>query len=152
MDPIDGTKGFLEGGPYAIALALIVDGEVKLGVLGCPNLPQNLDDPRAQHGCLFVAEREKGAWMLSLDGEYSERIHVSQILDYYAERKIKRFAVELSPLAIPNEIVNWLEQRGFHESEGAAKMWRDGLPIQNENTKMICQMKKICLLKRIEFK
>ena len=26
LDPIDGTKGFLEGGPYAIALALIVDG------------------------------------------------------------------------------------------------------------------------------
>ena len=59
---------------------------------------------------------------------------IDQILDYYVERKIKRFAVELSPLAIPNEIVNWLEKRGFHESEGAAKMWRDGSPIQNENT------------------
>ena len=36
LDPIDGTKGFLQGDPYAIALALIVDGEIKLGVLGCP--------------------------------------------------------------------------------------------------------------------
>ena len=78
LDPIDGTKGFLQGDPYAIALALIVDGEVKLGVLGCPNLRQKWDDPQAQRGCLFVAERGKGAWMLSLDGEFSEQIHVSQ--------------------------------------------------------------------------
>jgi 3'(2'), 5'-bisphosphate nucleotidase len=39
LDPIDGTKGFLRGGQYAIALALLVDGNVKVGVLGCPNLP-----------------------------------------------------------------------------------------------------------------
>jgi 3'(2'), 5'-bisphosphate nucleotidase len=39
LDPIDGTKGFLRGGQYAIALALIVNGDVKVGVLGCPNLP-----------------------------------------------------------------------------------------------------------------
>ncbi|KAI4248270.1 MAG: hypothetical protein LQ352_005959, partial [Teloschistes flavicans] len=39
LDPIDGTKGFLRGGQYAVCLALIVDGDVKAGVLGCPNLP-----------------------------------------------------------------------------------------------------------------
>ncbi|EAQ85224.1 hypothetical protein CHGG_09238 [Chaetomium globosum CBS 148.51] len=39
LDPIDGTKGFLRGGQYALALALLEDGEVKVGVLGCPNLP-----------------------------------------------------------------------------------------------------------------
>ena len=39
LDPIDGTKGFLRGDQYAIALALIEDGEVVLGALGCPNLP-----------------------------------------------------------------------------------------------------------------
>jgi 3'(2'), 5'-bisphosphate nucleotidase len=39
LDPIDGTKGFLRGGQYAVCLALIVDGEVKVGTLGCPNLP-----------------------------------------------------------------------------------------------------------------
>ncbi len=39
LDPIDGTKGFLRGGQYAVALALLEDGEVKVGVLGCPNLP-----------------------------------------------------------------------------------------------------------------
>jgi 3'(2'), 5'-bisphosphate nucleotidase len=39
LDPIDGTKGFLRGGQYAIALALVVDGQVAVGVHGCPNLP-----------------------------------------------------------------------------------------------------------------
>jgi len=39
LDPIDGTKGFLRGEQYAIALALLEGGEVVVGVLGCPNLP-----------------------------------------------------------------------------------------------------------------
>ena len=39
LDPIDGTKGFLRGGQYAVCLAMMVDGDVKVGVLGCPNLP-----------------------------------------------------------------------------------------------------------------
>ena len=78
LDPIDGTKEFLRGGPYSIALALIVDGEIKLGVLGCPNLRQKWDDLQSPLGCLFVAERGKGAWMRPLVGELWERIHVSQ--------------------------------------------------------------------------
>jgi 3'(2'), 5'-bisphosphate nucleotidase len=51
LDPIDGTKGFLRGDQYAIALALIERGEVVLGVLGCPNLP-NAD---GSVGALFTA-------------------------------------------------------------------------------------------------
>ena len=85
LDPIDGTKGFLRGDLYAIALALIVDGVVKLGVLGCPNLPQQLDDPQAQRGCLFVAERGAGTRMLSLDGQSSEQICISQATHRFAE-------------------------------------------------------------------
>lgn len=38
LDPIDGTKGFLRGQQYAIALALIVDGEPVCATLACPNL------------------------------------------------------------------------------------------------------------------
>jgi 3'(2'), 5'-bisphosphate nucleotidase len=38
LDPIDGTKGYLRGGQYVVALALIENGQVKLGALGCPNL------------------------------------------------------------------------------------------------------------------
>ena len=44
LDPIDGTKGFLRGDQYAIALALVENGQVQIGVLGCPNLV-NADTP-----------------------------------------------------------------------------------------------------------
>ena len=38
LDPIDGTKGFLRGEQYAVALALIVGGEVVVAALACPSL------------------------------------------------------------------------------------------------------------------
>jgi 3'(2'), 5'-bisphosphate nucleotidase len=51
LDPIDGTKGFVRGDQYAVALGLIDDGEVILGVLGCPNLP----NPDGTRGAIFAA-------------------------------------------------------------------------------------------------
>ncbi len=95
VDPVDGTKGFLRGGQYAVALALIEDGGVVLGVLGCPNLAVDAADPAAGIGCLFVAERGGGAWQLPLDdaGEVSEggqtgarSIHASEVADVRAAR------------------------------------------------------------------
>jgi 3'(2'), 5'-bisphosphate nucleotidase len=61
LDPIDGTKGFLRREQYAVALALIEEGEVVLGVLGCPNLPSN-----GGVGALFSAVRGGPAWMSPL--------------------------------------------------------------------------------------
>ena len=55
LDPIDGTKGFLRGEQYAVALALIERGEVAAGVLGCPNLP-NADGTA---GAIFVAAHDR---------------------------------------------------------------------------------------------
>ena len=79
LDPIDGTKGFLRGGQYAVCLALLVDARVELGVIGCPNLPsaplpssQNTDDDAGndaqtqERGALFVAVRGHGAYQLPL--------------------------------------------------------------------------------------
>ncbi len=78
LDPVDGTKGFLRGGQYAIALALVEDGEVVLGLLGCPNLERA--DGRT--GSIFVAERGGGTWELALDGDAtSTRISVAPITD-----------------------------------------------------------------------
>ncbi|KAL4628786.1 hypothetical protein ACB092_05G264000 [Castanea dentata] len=39
LDPIDGTRGFLKGSEalYVVGLALVVEGEIVLGVMGCPN-------------------------------------------------------------------------------------------------------------------
>ncbi|KAF4547660.1 3'(2'),5'-bisphosphate nucleotidase-like protein [Elsinoe fawcettii] len=72
LDPIDGTKGFLRGGQYAVCLALMVDGDVKVGVLGCPNLPEDDKAPLTENigqdasddegkGVLFGAVQGEGA-------------------------------------------------------------------------------------------
>jgi 3'(2'), 5'-bisphosphate nucleotidase len=64
LDPIDGTKGFLRGEQYAVALALVVEGQVVLGVLGCPNLPIAGDG----RGVLMTAVRGGGgATLVVLD-------------------------------------------------------------------------------------
>lgn len=66
LDPIDGTKGFLRNDQYAVALALIEDGDPKLSVLACPALPLALNNPRLASGMLFVAVRGEGAAMTQL--------------------------------------------------------------------------------------
>jgi 3'(2'), 5'-bisphosphate nucleotidase len=68
LDPIDGTKGFLRGEQYAISLALIVDGQIQLGVLGCPNLPM-ADAWDRSRGALFSAVRGRGADLRPLDDD-----------------------------------------------------------------------------------
>ncbi len=57
LDPVDGTKGFLRRMQYATALALVEDGEVILGVLGCPNLTY-----AGQTGVMAYAYHGQGAW------------------------------------------------------------------------------------------
>ena len=72
LDPIDGTKGFLRGDQYAVALALVEKGDIKLGILGCPALSFEGGEP----GLVFVAVRGEGAVMMSLTGENPQPIQV----------------------------------------------------------------------------
>jgi 3'(2'), 5'-bisphosphate nucleotidase len=79
LDPIDGTKGFLRGDQYAIALALIDAGQVQIGVLGCPNLVDGYKPDLTGPGSLGIAVRGAGAWVGSLEGDNSTLVplHVS---------------------------------------------------------------------------
>ena len=79
LDPIDGTKGFLRGDQYAIALALIESGQVVLGVLGCPNLPIDATRPDGPCGCLFIGVRGQGAVMRTLDDPKERPVQVTQV-------------------------------------------------------------------------
>ena len=76
LDPIDGTKGFLRAGQYAIALALIDGGKVRLGVLGCPNLPCS-----GGQGCVAVAVDGQGATLRGLTDPAERPIRVSSVVD-----------------------------------------------------------------------
>ncbi|KAI2633318.1 3',5'-bisphosphate nucleotidase [Xylaria nigripes] len=97
IDPIDGTKGFLRGGQYAVCLALMVDGDVKVGVLGCPNLPIDDAAPLTTgmesgqtdqgKGCLFSGVLGQGAASRSLTAGAlapSQKISMKDIKDIAA--------------------------------------------------------------------
>ena len=76
IDPIDGTKGFLRGQQYAIALGRIEDGQVVMGVMGCPNLPADLSQPLDQpdpRGTIYGAVHQSGAWELPADDPNGQR-------------------------------------------------------------------------------
>ncbi|KAI5778410.1 hypothetical protein EDC01DRAFT_674168 [Geopyxis carbonaria] len=72
LDPIDGTKGFLRGGQYAVCLGLMVDGIVTVGALGCPNLPVDPSNPDGPKGVLFSAIKGMGATIRPLSDISSE--------------------------------------------------------------------------------
>tara|TARA_R110002096_G_scaffold292224_2_gene486675 strand:- start:122940 stop:123902 length:963 start_codon:yes stop_codon:yes gene_type:complete len=71
LDPIDGTKGFLRGEQYAIALGLVQGGEPVLATLGCPNL-ENAD---GSAGAIFCAE--EGITHCHTQGGNRSQVHVS---------------------------------------------------------------------------
>lgn len=87
LDPIDGTKGFLRGDQYAVALALVYDGQVQVGALGCPQLSLG-----QEKGVLMVAARGQGTWRTSLAGASSfEPVHVSNLKDPVGARLLRSF-------------------------------------------------------------
>ncbi|MBD2260142.1 3'(2'),5'-bisphosphate nucleotidase [Pseudanabaena sp. FACHB-2040] len=81
LDPIDGTKGFLRGDQYAIALALIENGDIKVGVLACPALQfENTAGSTAENteaGLLLVAVRGEGAQLMPLSSPAPQPIQVT---------------------------------------------------------------------------
>lgn len=86
LDPIDGTKGFLRGEQFAVCLALIVDGVVQVGCIGCPNLSLKTygteDLPGYEpFGYIFRAVRGYGAYYqpCSVSGDEWQIIHARKL-------------------------------------------------------------------------
>jgi 3'(2'), 5'-bisphosphate nucleotidase len=77
LDPIDGTKGYVRGDQYAIALALIEDGEVKVGVVGAPAMLLDPARPEAGRGALFLGVRGQGAKLYSMDLQLVQDLKVN---------------------------------------------------------------------------
>jgi len=84
LDPIDGTKGFLRGEQYAVALALVRGGAVEVGALACPNLRF-----RGVRGWILVAVRGAGAEALPLDDGPPHAARVSPVSDARSARLLE---------------------------------------------------------------
>ncbi|KAK6238243.1 hypothetical protein QUC31_003712, partial [Theobroma cacao] len=129
LDPIDGTKGFLRGGQYAIALALLDRGKVVLGVLACPNLPltpiNDQHSPNNEVGCLFFAEVGGGSYMQPLDSSSTVKV-VMICYNFIAIDQSKYlqlihlFGIQVQVSGIENP-----EEASFFESYEAAHSMHD---------------------------
>ncbi|HAH47535.1 3'(2'),5'-bisphosphate nucleotidase [Gimesia sp.] len=87
LDPIDGTKGFLRKEQYAVSLALIVEGKIVLGVLGCPNLPCPAEGTVT--GTIYYAVAGQGSFAMPLEQNNSQAsvpIHVTKTPDFSESR------------------------------------------------------------------
>ncbi|PQJ33836.1 3'(2'),5'-bisphosphate nucleotidase [Salinibacter sp. 10B] len=93
LDPIDGTKGFVRGDQYAIALALIENGIPQVAALCCPHLPPDLaDDDPDTRGQAFLAVRGEGTLQRSLNQDTEPTpIHTSNTTEPSQSRFTESF-------------------------------------------------------------
>jgi 3'(2'), 5'-bisphosphate nucleotidase len=92
LDPIDGTKGYIRGDQYAVALAYIEDGTIQAGALSCPNLGADCSTNSIGAGTVLVAVRGKGAWFAPLEGAAELRpLKVSPERDIKKARMLRSF-------------------------------------------------------------
>ncbi|KAJ3073484.1 hypothetical protein HDU98_001412 [Podochytrium sp. JEL0797] len=122
LDPIDGTKGFLRGEQFAVCLALVVDGTVELGIIGCPNLPLDLSKPDGERGSLFVATRGGGAFQRSFASEILTKITTTNVLK-------------------PSDTVFCESVEAGHSSQSEAAQIAQLLGVQGPNIRMDSQCK-----------
>jgi len=111
LDPIDGTKGFIRGDQYAVALALIEDGKVQIGVLGCPNLTDGYISEPGRAGSLVIAVRGQGTWLTSIaDAKKNDwkRIQVSPRANPVEARLMRSFESGHTDVSKINEIASAL--------------------------------------------
>lgn len=78
LDPIDGTKGFLRGDQYAIALALVENGSPVVAALACPALP---DRETRSDGTILIAAAGEGSYGIRTGTDESYPIAVSKNAD-----------------------------------------------------------------------
>jgi 3'(2'), 5'-bisphosphate nucleotidase len=107
LDPIDGTKPFLRGGQWAVALALVVKSEERVGVLGCPNL--NLETGRVHEkivdaeglGFMVSAVKGEGAVMRPMgtgslkEARKIERSEVKELKDLHFVDRVLSTSLDL---------------------------------------------------------
>ncbi|OQU97702.1 hypothetical protein CLAIMM_03593 [Cladophialophora immunda] len=133
LDPIDGTKGFLRGGQYAVCLALMVDGDVKVGVLGCPNLPVDDSAPLTEDmGAAATDAEGKGVLFSAMQGEGAS----SQPLTRGPVTKGQ--PIHVSKIAKVSEAVMCESVEPGHSSKGdnaliAEKLGITGRPVQMDS-------------------
>lgn len=134
LDPIDGTKGFLRGDQYAVCLGLIVDGEVKVGVIACPNLPHSLRTPGSTKGGLFTAIKGHGSYFQDLHSDVTYPLNTSERISVHNE-----YDISLS------RVLEGVEKG--HSSHGLQGLIKQNLGISQPSVNLDSQAKYCALAK-----
>lgn len=133
LDPIDGTKGFLRGDQYVIALALVEEGEVVLGALACPELrveDLHLGKSPVNKGVLALARRGQGAWLAPLDAAGDPQAYES---------------IGVSPRENPRQARLMRSFEAGHTNVGQIDRFAEELGIEVEPVRMDSQAKYVVL-------
>ena len=110
LDPIDGTKGFLRGDQYVVALALVENGIVQIGVLGCPNLRDASILDMKGPGSIVLAIRGQGTWSTSMaeDDDKWKQLKVSARSDSSQARLLRSFEAGHTNVSQIDQLADWL--------------------------------------------
>jgi len=112
LDPIDGTTGFLRGEQYVVALGLIVDGEVQIGVLGCPHLSNGCELNIGGRGSVVLAAKGKGCWYTDLSLEKPwQLLRVSQTKKPEAARLLRSVEASHSNVSRTERMLDILKSK-----------------------------------------
>ncbi len=107
LDPIDGTKGFLRGEQYAVALALIKNGEVILGISGCPNL--SIEKEPGNEGFIFFSVKGEGSSQINCQTQESKKIVVTDHMDKNKMRFVQSYESGHGNLELQTDIAKKLK-------------------------------------------
>lgn len=136
IDPIDGTKGFLRGGQYAVCLGLMVDGDVKVGVLGCPNLPVSDSEPLTESMGVDATDNEgKGVLFSAVLGKGANSRPLSK------GALAKEQSIHMKPLSNISDATFCESVEAGHSSQGDAAAIAKKLGITKPSVRMDSQAK-----------
>ncbi|QFZ28965.1 putative 3 (2),5-bisphosphate nucleotidase [Clavispora lusitaniae] len=143
LDPIDGTKGFLRGDQFAVCLALIEDGKVVLGVIGCPNLAEHIvsnEEQTGRIGGLFSAVHGLGSY-------YSPLFESNEFVPLSKQQKLQ-MTEETSPSKL--KVMEGVEKgHSAHSTQSQIKreLGFDDSTVANQTINLDSQVKYCVLAK-----
>jgi 3'(2'), 5'-bisphosphate nucleotidase len=104
LDPIDGTRGYLQNGHYCAALALIENGRVRVAAIGCPTAAPDKPIEAAaavDSGAMYYAVAGQGAFETVLAWPQAHHpLKVSEHADIASARLCQRRQADQSAPAI----------------------------------------------------
>lgn len=146
LDPIDGTKGFLRKGQYAVCLALIVDSEVKLGTIGCPNLPLDFKNSNTSpKGVLFSAIKGEGAYQKPLFDKQGLTDGLEKLKESNSTASDEELKIQFRPVSDLKDAIFCESVEAGHSAQGRQESIAKALGIVKPPVRMDSQAKYVSI-------